>query len=314
MPECQLMSKTYNQLEVLPGAERTIGLMELREKSHGFYMTALTTAMIAEHPLGAAQPMTLITEAESVRVIKAAGSAWVAGDWIYWNEAGDEFTNVPAADLYCIGKANRAATNGAVHGFMNFHDTYHPVRLGTSTVPVVLVAAQKQVDIHSTSAIVENVEPFVVSTVLTGAGATGGRARFNLATEVALGGWANALKAQIEFGTAGRVTGLGSAFCAELGMPATAPPGGHYTALEAEIRMPSGAGVGAGLSYMYCNVQGDDKATFQTDGYFAIIHNAGDNAAGFWYATNNGTTDGWLRIRVEAVDYYIMCSLVATEA
>jgi len=306
------MSKTYNQLEVLPGGARTIGLMELMQKSHGFYMTALTAAMIAEHPLGAAQPMTLITEAENVRVIKTAGSAWVAGDWIYWDEAASAFTNIPAADLYCVGKAQRAAAIAAVLGFVTFQDNYHPVRLGTSTVPVILTAAQKQVDIHSTSAIVENVEPFVVSTVLTGAGATGGRARFNLATEVALGGWANALKAQFEMGTAGRVTGLGSAFCAELGMPATAPPGGNYVAHEMEIRMPSGAGLGAGTGYMYANVQGDDKATFAAGGYFCILDNAGDSNTGLFYVNTKTDTDAYLRWRINGTDYFMLLAADVT--
>jgi len=309
MPECELVSKTYHQLQVTPAGALTVGDMNKWQDSHGFNITAFTAAMLA-----LAEDATMIREAENVDVVKAAGSPWVAGDWVYWNEAGSNFTNVYASDLYCVGKAQRAATNAAVLGYISLHDDFHPIQLGTTAAPKVLTAAQNVVDIHVSSAIVENVEAFNMQMTMSGVGATGGRAKFTMNTEAALGGWANALKAEIQFGTTGSVSGLASAFCAELVAPTTAPGGGNYVALEAEIVMPTGAGVASGMAYLYCNVQGAALATFQGDGYFAIIDNAGDGATDLFYDTANGTTDAWLRIRVNGTAYYIMLSLVATEA
>ena len=307
MPECELVSKTYHQLQVTPAGAITVGSMEKYQDSHGFNITAFTAAMFA---LG--EDLTIVREAENVDVVKAAGSAWVAGDWIYWNEGASNFTNLAGGDRYCVGKAQRAATNGAVLGYVSMHDNLHPIQIGTSNVPKVVTAGQKVLDVHTSSAIVENVEAFTSEMILSGVGATGGRAKFTLATEVALGGWANALKAEIEFGTSGRVTGLGSAFVAELGMSATAPPGGNYVALEMEIRMPTGAGVGAGTAYMYANVQGDDKATFAADGYFCILDNAGDSNVGLFYVNTDTMVDAYLRWRINNTDYFMLLAADVT--
>ncbi len=46
----------------------------------------------------------------------------------------------------------------------------------------------------------DSMESMLVSTTMTGAGGVGGRARFALAADAALGGWANALKAITTFG------------------------------------------------------------------------------------------------------------------
>lgn len=307
--ECEVMSETYNQMLVVPSGAKLVGEMQLFAQTHGFYFSAFTAAMLAR-----AESATLITGAESVKVVKAPGSAWLVGQWIYWNESSSNFTNVPTSDLFCVGKAQKAAGISAVIGFVQFQDNYHPIQLGTAQLPLTVVAGQKLVDIHALSAVVENVEAFKMLMTLSGPGATGGRALFQLSTEVKLGGWANALKGITDFGSVGSVTGLASGVCAELVAPATAPSGGNYVALEAELVMPQNAGVGAGMAYMYANVQGAGKATFQGSGYFAIIDNAGDDANGLFYDTSNGTTDAWLRYRINGTDYYAMMSLVATEA
>jgi len=302
--ECEVTSKTYNQIQVLPGAARVIGEMELKQKTHGFYISAFTTAMIAAGETQA----TLITEADSVKVTKAGGSAWVAGDWIFWNETSSNFTNVPTSDLFCVGKAAIAAGNAAVIGFIQMQDHYHPIQLGTAQLPVTVVAGQKLVDIHALSSVVENVELFKVLTTLSGPGATGGRALFQLSTEVALGGWANALKGITDFGSAGSIVGLASGVCAELVMPATAPAAGNYVALEAEIVMPQNTGCGAGMAYMYCNVQGLGKATFQSNGFFAIIDNAGDTDLEFFHVKTVADVDAkaFLAARINGTRYFFV--------
>ena len=310
--ECEVVSKTYEQMLVVPVGTKLVGEMQLFEQTHGFYISAFTTAMLAE-PVGF-RPATLITKAESVKVNKATGAAWDVGEWIYWDEGNSNFTSVPASDRFCVGKAQKAAGSGATSGFIMFQDNYHPIQFGTTAVPITLEAGQKVVDIHTSSAIVENVEAFRMEMILSGVGATGGRALFQLSTEVQLGAWANALKAIVDFGVNGSVTGLGSAFCAELVMPENDPVVGAFTALEAEIVIPAGAGAAVQMSFLYCNPAGGGVANFQTNGYFAVFTNLGDNAAGIWYATPNATTDGWLRILVDGVPYWIMCSLATTEA
>lgn len=312
MAECEVLSK-YKSIKVVPSGAKLIGEVDTYNDTIGFHITAFTAAMLA-----AGESSTFITEAERVKVTKVAGESWTAGDPVYWDEANSRFTTTIGLLTQKVGKVVQAALTAAVIGHVNFNDEspiQRDLALGTSSVPYPIDVSDQIFSIYTTSSGTgANVEPMIVNTILTGAGATGGRARFQLNTEVALGGWANALKALVAFGATGSVTGLGSAFVAELVAATTAPAGGTYAPLEAEIVMPSGAGVGAGMAYMYCNVQGDDKATFQGSGFFAIIENAGDASDGLFYDTANGTTDAWLRIRVNGTAYYMMLSLVATEA
>ena len=69
------------------------------------------------------------------------------------------------------------------------------------------------------------------------AGRTGRNAYFSALTNVKLGGWFNAAKAQLHFGSAGtgEITGFGSAFNAELYLPNKTMAGGSYTGLEVNL-------------------------------------------------------------------------------
>jgi hypothetical protein len=100
-----------------------------------------------------------------------------------------------------------------------------------------------------------SVEPFVLSSTMTGPAGVGGRARFALDTDVALGGWANALKAITTFGATGRVTGMASALCAEMVLSAGTTQG-TYAPLESELNMATGASLGAATSFLYGDVGG----------------------------------------------------------
>lgn len=111
-----------------------------------------------------------------------------------------------------------------------------------------------------------SMESMLVATTLTGAGGVGGRARFALDTNVALGGWANALKAITTFGASGRVTGLGSALCAEIVLSA-GTSSGSYSPLESELVLGTGALTGTATSFLYGNVSGADLATFMHNGF-----------------------------------------------
>ena len=119
---------------------------------------------------------------------------------------------------------------------------------------------------------------------------------------------ANPLKGIIDFGTNGNVVGLGSGFCGELIAASNAFPAGTYAALEAEIQMPTNAGCGAGMAYMYCNVQGLGKATFQSSGFFAIIDNAGDTDLELFHVKTVADVDAkaFLAARINGTRYFFV--------
>jgi len=130
----------------------------------------------------------------------------------------------------------------------------------------VVVDASKMLAWTVSSATVGNVEPLSLTTTLTGPGATGGRAKFAMTTNVALGGWSNALKGIVTYGAAGKTAGMGSAVCGELVMSAGTVDG-TYAPIESEVTLGAGAAIGSAASFFYGNVT-DDSATFNTNGYF----------------------------------------------
>ncbi len=151
------------------------------------------------------------------------------------------------------------------------------VIFGTSSVPITLATyAEHALEIYATSPSTDgsnSAEAMYVKSVMTGAAGVGGRARFHLTTNVALGGWSNALKAHVEYGVAGRTNGLGSALCAELDLSAGTTQG-NYAPLEAElIGTTSGAKTGTASAFLYCNVGGHStaKTTINANAYFAIF-------------------------------------------
>jgi hypothetical protein len=184
-----------------------------------------------------------------------------AGDWTYGLDLYGMGT--PTADIrLCNGETISNVTDGKILLTATTVETSAALNvIGDLTVNTskfsVTGATGKTTITHtsdSTSGSV-NVEPFILSSTMTGPGGVGGRARFALDTNVALGGWANALKAITTFGAAGRVTGMGSAFCAEMVLSAGTTQG-TYAPLESELNMATGASLGAATSFLYGDVGG----------------------------------------------------------
>lgn len=98
-------------------------------------------------------------------------------------------------------------------------------------------------------------QPLVVSTTMSGAGADGGRSKFDMTTNVALGSFSNALKAEVTYGASGRTTGLGSAFVAEMTLSA-GTSSGTYAPIEIELNAATGASTGTGTSMIYASANG----------------------------------------------------------
>lgn len=154
-------------------------------------------------------------------------------------------------------------------------------------------------------------EPFYVKTVMTGAAGVGGRAKFYMTANVALGGWSNALKAQVDYGATGSTSGIGSAFCAELNLSA-GTTAGTYAPLESEIVLATGAKTGTATSFMYMAVTGDAASEFDTNGFLFELSGVTANTGKLWSeAASAATGDSTLRIRINGVSKYL---LVADDA
>lgn len=173
----------------------------------------------------------------------------------------------------------------------------------------VIVDASKFLDWAVSSASTDggvSVEPLNFDVTMTGVGGVGGRAKFTLTTNVALGSWSNALKAQVTYGASGRTTGLGSAFVAEMTLSA-GTSAGTYAPIEVELNLATGALTGTATSFFYAQVNGADAGTFDTNGYILDIAGVTVNANKVFQAsavTGVNSTHA-LRIRVAGTPYFI---------
>lgn len=148
-------------------------------------------------------------------------------------------------------------------------------------------------------------QPLAVSTTMSGAGATGGRAKFDMTTNVALGSFSNALKAEVTYGASGRTTGLGSAFVAEMTLSA-GTSSGTYAPLELELNLPTGASTGTLTSFIHASMQGAAVATMDTNGRFINLVGVTAGAGKMWKTgTTLGTAAGALRCRIAGTDYWL---------
>jgi hypothetical protein len=152
---------------------------------------------------------------------------------------------------------------------------------------------------------------------MTGAGGTGGRTLFQLNTNVALGSFSNALKAEVVYGASGRTTGLGSAFVAEMTLSA-GTSAGTYAPVEIELNLGTGASTGTASSLMYASVNGAGKAAMDDNGY--VLNLAGVTAGASKLFANNGSignvdeiTHG-LKVRIAGADYFILLATAANFA
>ncbi len=188
-------------------------------------------------------------------------------------------------------------------------DYYVPFWDSDDYIPLLQSASNGVVGMNVTSAVGSgDLRPFSCSTTYTGSGATGGRARFALAINGGtMAGWSNALKAQVDYDSTGKTTGLGSAFVAELSLSA-GTTSGTYAPLEVELNIPSGASLGTQTSMMYLSAQGADIATFNSSGFLMSIQglSAGTTTLFDTFSQlTNPAIQASLRIKVGGTTYYI---------
>jgi len=180
------------------------------------------------------------------------------------------------------------------------------LKMGTNASPLVLTAGTPTFTLYTTNAGTSgstNAEPFYVQSTLTGAGQVGGRARFYCTSNVASGGWVNALKAHMVWGASGSSSGLGSALCAETELSA-GTSSGTYCAIEGELVLGSGASTGTATSFIYLNATGAAASTFDTNGFLFEIGTGITPAAGKFASLTSQT----LRCKVEANTRYLVLS------
>ena len=157
-------------------------------------------------------------------------------------------------------------------------------------------------------------QPLVVSTTMSGAGADGGRAKFDMTTNVALGSFSNALKAEVTYGASGRTTGLGSAFVAEMTLSA-GTSAGTYAPVEIELNAATGSSTGTATSLIYASVNGTGANTVVNANATLLslqgltAGSAGDTdmvtAPGGNFVANDLLTGIGIKVKVGASLYYI---------
>lgn len=148
-------------------------------------------------------------------------------------------------------------------------------------------------------------QPLVVDTTMSGAGADGGRAKFAMSTNVALGSFSNALKAEVTYGASGRTTGLGSAFVAEMTLSA-GTSSGTYAPVEIELNAPASASTGTATSFVYISTQGANVAAVDTNAFFLNVQGL---TAGAGKMLQTGTTlanpAATLKCKIGSTTYYL---------
>jgi hypothetical protein len=180
-----------------------------------------------------------------------------------------------------------------------------------SSVGTFTSVTATSVGVTNTSASTALFEPVVVSSTLTGAGVTGGRAKFATTINAAAGSFSNALKADVTYGASGSTTGLGSAFVAEMTLSA-GTSAGTYAPLELELNAPASASTGTMTSFIYASTQGDNVAVVDDN---AVFFNLQGVTAGSTHMFQTGTTFGsaaaTIKVRVGGTNYFL--PLYATE-
>jgi len=210
---------------------------------------------------------------------------------------------------------NSAGT--AVTRYLVLSQTEDGIGLGTSGTPqVVTYNGAKPLSIYTTCASTSSTsyEPVLFYTTLTGEGQTGGRVRSFMTTNVALGGWSNALKAEVTYGTAGRTTGLGSAFCAEMTLSA-GTSSGTYAPVEIELNMGSAGVTGTQTSLIHMSVNDAAATTFDDLGYLFNLSGVTAGTSGsdvYETSASIGAVDeitAGLRVKIKGIEYYLlMCT------
>jgi hypothetical protein len=185
---------------------------------------------------------------------------------------------------------------------------------GTPAAGTFTAVTATSVGVTNTSSSTSLFEPVAVVSTLTGAGVTGGRAKFDTTINSAAGSFTNALKANVTYGAAGKTTGLGSAFVAEMTLSAGTVDG-TYAPLELELTAATGNAAGTATSLIYASVNGSgadsvvnaNATLLNLQGVTTGSAGATDmvTAPGSSFAATDLTSGIGIKVKVGANFYYI---------
>lgn len=185
--------------------------------------------------------------------------------------------------------------------------------IGTVASPITRVYTENALIVATTCASTNastSFEPVKFNTVMTGAGQVGGRVRAHMETNVALGAWANAFKADVDFKTAGGVTGLGSALVAEMTLAGGAMSAGTYGVVEMELNCPESWSGTVPVSFLYASVQGDTTDNFDDNGYLLSLQGVTIGSGHLVQENTAGAATHAIKIKINSTDYYLMATTV----
>jgi predicted RecA/RadA family phage recombinase len=112
--EVELLAKSYEEVTYTPAAAGVAGEVLKSNDVLGFLIEDITAAQVA-----AGETRTLITKAETCKVIKNTGEVWAVGEPVYWDDTNNWFTNVAGA-LDLAGYIKEAQTALVLEGVINF--------------------------------------------------------------------------------------------------------------------------------------------------------------------------------------------------
>ena len=150
-----------------------------------------------------------------------------------------------------------------------------------------------------------SVEPYTITSTMTGIGGVGGRFKSQLTVNAAAGGWTNAIKGEAIYGASGRTDGLGSAVLAEMTLSA-GTTSGTYAPLEIELNCGSNAPIGTNTALAYLSVNGT-ATNFIDSGHVLNLQGLGAAASGKIFQANTAlAATHALKILIGSTPYYIM--------
>ena len=190
------------------------------------------------------------------------------------------------------------------------------ISLGTPTTAMSLLYTEKALEIYTTCPSANastSWEPVYIYNTIATAGQVGGRVKCTTYCNVVGGGWINALKAQMTFGTSGGTSGLASSLCLEMDLPNATRTAGAFYPLEIELNpgastvMGGITGARTGFIFMSVNTNVGD---FCDKGYIFEIQGVGAAASSHIFQTNTDQATHALRISIDQVAYYLLMTSV----
>ena len=185
------------------------------------------------------------------------------------------------------------------------------ITIGDSTTAITLATyAQRAISIYTTCASTDGsntVLPVYINAIMSGTGGVGRALEAKLTVTGKLGSWGNALKGYTDLTGGTGCTGLVSAICAEMKMPATTAKGTH-SVLEIELVTPASAVIQQGIgsnctSFIRARVSGNSTAvqSFNDYGYFLDLQ-------GLTSASTDLFDGCTLKCAISSTKYYLLLS------